>query len=257
VVQIRTEEEAPASDREVHVDFAERDTQLGIIQRDDLMPFLDHVVNEAARRSAVNEGALVVQVDGGGNGGNLLHSADMVGVRRARAVREFLRAGLRARLDEREIHTSMVRFAEPTSRGSALPGGAPATGNQATDASATRRVTVRLEEVPATHQDADFSRPAVLEGPPPSSSSGHREFGEVIAPPSHSAPSAHVPSFPPPPPIWFLDDELVGDEVHVHAPRGRSSLGHNPVDGGSLLAVRRSPDPDESYLDFELDSNPE
>jgi hypothetical protein len=54
-----------------------------------------------------------------------------------------------------------------------------------------------------------------------------------------------------------LDDELVGDEVHVHAPRGRSSLGHNPVDGGSLLAVRRSPDPDESYLDFELDSNPE
>jgi hypothetical protein len=248
VVVIRTEEEAPVTDREVHVDFAERSTHLGSTQRDELEPFLDHVVNEAARRSAANEGTLVVSADGGGNGGNVLHKADTVGVERARATLEFLEAEVRASLDERGIHTSMVRFAEPTSRGSALPGGAPATGNRTADAAATRRVTVRLESVPATHQDVDSSHSSRPDDPPPQSTE-HSESAEAIAP--------TPPMLPP-----FGDNESVDDEGRGHEPQAsssqvRSSLGRNLVDGGSFLAVSTSRDPDESWVDFESDSDPE
>ncbi|ANW66310.1 hypothetical protein BCA37_24485 [Mycobacterium sp. djl-10] len=240
LVQIRTEAEAPVSDREVHVDFAERSTRLGIIQRDQLLPFLDHIADEAAHRSVTGAGAMLVQVDGGGNGGNLLHSADTVGAERARAVRDFLQAGLRARLGGRGIHTSMVRFVEATSRGNALPGGAPATGNRPTDAQATRRVTVRLEEVPATHHAVDSPPSPRPEDPPPT------------LPP--------LPMLPPLP--TFGDNDSVHEDSRSHetrasSPRGRSSLGRNLVDGGSFLAARHSPDTDESSLNFDADSDSE
>ncbi|MET0898398.1 MAG: alpha/beta hydrolase [Mycobacterium sp.] len=247
VVVIRTEEEAPVTDGEVHVDFAERSTHLGSVQRDELVQFLDHVVNEAVRRSAANQGAVVVRADGGGNGGNLLHKADTVGMERARATLEYLEAAVRARLEEHGIHASMVRFAEPTSRGSTLPGGASANGNRPTDAPATRRVTVRLEEVPATHHDVDSSPSPRPDDPPPLSD--HWEPAEAIA--------LTPPTLPP-----YGDDESVDEGGRGHEPRastsqGRSSLGRSPVDGGFFLAVSTSRGPDESWLDLESNSDPE
>ncbi|WP_445163555.1 WXG100-like domain-containing protein [Mycobacterium sp. Dal123C01] len=176
VVVIRIEEEAPVSDRPLRLDFAERGKRLGGVQKDELKPFVAHVVEEAARRSAANEGAVVVNIDGGGNGGNPFKKADAVGLTRARDTRRFLKKEVISRLAERRIDPDMVRFSKPTSRGRSLPDGAPASGNRPADAAARRIVEIRLEDQPATG-DVDLHAPVADHDPPadPSSSAIGRD----------------------------------------------------------------------------------
>jgi hypothetical protein len=150
VVVIRTEEAVPVSDRPIHIGFAERGKHLGDLHKHELEPLIAHVVDEAARRHAANEGGLVVHVDGGGNGGNPFRGANAVGLKRARATNEYLKKEVASRLGDRQIDTDMVTFSEPTSRGRSLLGGAPVTGNLSADAAARRTVEVRLEDVPST-----------------------------------------------------------------------------------------------------------
>ncbi|MGE4023947.1 alpha/beta hydrolase [Mycolicibacterium sp.] len=156
VVVIRTEEEAPVSDGQHRIDFAERRKVLKDA-KDDLEPFITHVVDEAARRNAAGEAGLIVRVEGGGNSGVPLIGAGMVGKKRARVTRRFVEQEVTSRLRQRGIDPRFVAFSEPASRGRALPDSAPPTGNRPLDKAARRTVVLRLDTAtpPSTPHQLD------------------------------------------------------------------------------------------------------
>jgi hypothetical protein len=170
VVVIRPAEAAPVSNRPLHIDFAEKNKDLGDVPKDELKPFIAHVVGEAARRHAAHEGGLVVHVQGGGNGENRFRGADAVGLSRARITREFLKTEVTRRLDDLQIDTDMVKFSKPTSRGRSLPDGVPITGSLGADAAARRIVVVKLEDAGGSGQRPLRTAPSSFIGDPPESS---------------------------------------------------------------------------------------
>lgn len=111
--------------------------------------FVSRVVAVAVQRREAGGPGLVLQVQGGGNGGKFSRGADSVGRERARSVVSEIAPRVARALGGAGIPADFVRIAEPTSRGRALTDDISGPDEQ----SRRRVVVAHLEDDPQ-HADA-------------------------------------------------------------------------------------------------------
>ncbi len=148
----------------VEVRFGKRNKTVDAGQRNTVAAFAAYVGLTAVRRDRDRGPALVVRVDGGGNGGVFSDAGD-VGTERAEAVEAEVRPLVEAFLRRNRVPLSMVRW-ESTSRGDGGQRGYPFAQAPGEQDEQQRRVLMWVAAPPARRRRTERTAPSAPAGEP-------------------------------------------------------------------------------------------